>query len=420
MAEQSQIIIVGNGAAGITAARYLRKLGDDHITVISAETPFHYARPGLMYAFMGQLEHRHLQPYAEEFWTTNRIHLVHDTVQTIDVRGHCLTLASGAMLRFDKLLLATGSRGRRGGWAGEELRGVQRFTSMHDLDLLEQNVVGVTHAAVIGGGLTAVEVAEMLRSRNIAVTMVTRDERLAGHILPTEESDIVTRHVQRHDVALRCNADVIRMRGGADGRVSQVDLADGTTLDVQLVVTCIGVEPVTDLARDAGLDVRTGIVVNDRFETSMPDVYAAGDCAEHASGLLELSWYAAKSHGEHVAHTIHGTAQPYRRGTPFDSAKFFDVEYQSYGIVDATSFATWTWAPSDGLRFLRIAYDVRTCSVVGLHALGVRLRADVCTAWVERGTHVDEVLRDIRKACFDPELYLTPQQLQEAAKRGRP
>ena len=420
MPERSQIIIIGNGAAGITAARHLRKLGNDHITVISAETPFHYARPGLMYAFMGQLEHRHLQPYADDFWKANRIDLLHDTVVKIDAKGQCLTLANGETRSYDKLLLATGSRGRRGGWAGEDLRGVQRFTSMHDLALLEQNVVGVQHAAVIGGGLTAIEVAEMLRSRSIAVTMIMRDEHLAGHLLPNEESIIIERHVQRHGVSLRCGTEVVCMRGGANGRVSQLELSDGTTLDVQLVVTCIGVEPVTELARDAGLDVRTGIVVNDRFETSMPNVYAAGDCAEHANGLLELSWYAAKSHGEHVARTIHGDAQPYRRGIPFDAAKFFDIEYQSYGIVDAQAFASWTWAPPDGHRFVRIAYDARTCSVVGIHALGVRLRADVCTAWVERGTHVDEVLHDIRKACFDPELYLTPQQLHEAATRGRP
>lgn len=420
MPDQAHYVIIGNGAAGITAARHLRKQCDDRIVVVGSETRYHYARPGLMYAFMGHVEQRHLQPYDDDFWSKNRIDLVYDRVVKVDVTGQCVTLAAGNTMPYHKLLIATGSRARSGGWHGQDLRGVQTFTSKHDLDLLEQNVTGVRHAVVVGGGLTAVEVAEMLRSRTIAVTMLVREAYLAEHLLPREEAAMVQRHLEHHGVTLRCGAQVARMRSNADGRVSQVDMTDGTSVDAQLVVVCIGVEPEINLAREAGIDVRSGIVVNDTFATSAPNVYAAGDCTERAGGLLDLSWYAAKAHGEHAARAMLGDVRPYRAVTPFDSAKFFDIEFQSYGIVDPKAFASWIWAPTDGRRFVRLAYDARTNAVVGIHALGVRLRADVCTAWVEQGANIDDVLRSIRKACFDPELYLTPQQLHEAAKRGRP
>ncbi|MBU3740976.1 MAG: NAD(P)/FAD-dependent oxidoreductase, partial [Candidatus Kapabacteria bacterium] len=218
---------------------------------------------------------------------------------------------------------------------------------------------------------------------------------------------------------VRCATHVLKILADAAGRVSHVVLTSGETLAAQLVVCCIGVEPTTDLAASAGLDVARGIVVNGALRTSDPAVYAAGDCAELPGGRVEMTWYAARAQGECVASVMCGETVVYRPPFRHDSAKFFDIEFQSCGLVD-TSYASWTWAPPDGMRFVRIAYDERTRCVVGAHALGVRMRQDVWATWINEGVSVDVVLRSIRKACFDPELYLTPQQLEAAARRGAP
>ncbi|MBU3741144.1 MAG: NAD(P)/FAD-dependent oxidoreductase, partial [Candidatus Kapabacteria bacterium] len=193
-------VIVGNGAAGITAARHIRKRSNDRIVVVGSESRFHYARPALMYRFMGHLDHTHLQPYDDEFWVANRIELVHDHVTGIDRKGQRVTLASGDTIAYDALLLATGSHARNAPWPGSEATGVQTFTSLLDLASLERNVVGVTSAVVVGGGLTAAEVAEMLRSRRIAVTMLVREDRLVEHLLPADESIRVQDHLRHHGV----------------------------------------------------------------------------------------------------------------------------------------------------------------------------------------------------------------------------
>lgn len=412
-------VIVGNGVAGITAARHIRKQSNDRIVVVGGESQYHYARPALMYRFMGHLDDRHLHPYDETFWSANRIELVHGHVVEIDRKGRRLTLADGRTLPYDALLLATGSHARPVPWQGSEATGVQSFTSLMDLALLEENIVGVAAAVVIGGGLTAIEVAEMLRSRRIAVTMLVREDNLVEHLLPADESRRVLNHLRQHGVDVRCATHVEKFLADGVGRVSHVVLTSGESFATQLVICCIGVEPTTDLAASAGLSVARGIVVDATLRTSDPAIFAAGDCAELPGGRIEQTWYAARAQGEQVASAMCGRSEAYRTPFRYDSAKFFDIEYQSYGIVDL-SYASWTWAPSDGMRFVRIAYDERTRCVVGAHALGVRMRQDVWATWINDGATIDVVLRSIRTACFDPEFYRTPQQLGAAARQGRP
>jgi NAD(P)H-nitrite reductase large subunit len=412
-------VIVGNGVAGITAARHLRKRCTDRIVVVGSESRYHYARPALMYRFMGHVADEHLHPYPDSFWFENRIELICDHVVGIDRKGQCITLASGATQPYTSLLLATGSSARKAPWLGSQASGVQSFTSLPDLELLERNVIGVSSAVVIGGGLTAMEVAEMLRSRRIAVTMLVRDARVAEHMLPDEEAGRVLRHLHHHGVDVRCATHVDSIVADGTGRVSHVVTTAGSVHSAQLVVCCIGVEPTTDLAVRAGLDVGRGVLVDAALRTSDAAIYAAGDCAELPGGRVEQTWYAARAQGEHAAAVMCGHTAIYRPPFRHDSAKFFDIEYQSYGVVD-TAYASWTWAPEDGQRFVRICYDAHTRCVVGAHALGVRMRQDVWSAWINEGVSIDTVLRTIRNACFDPELFLTPQQLETAARRGAP
>lgn len=409
------IIIIGNGVAGITAARHLRKRTDHRITVIGAESAYHYSRPALMYAFMGHMEHKQLKPYEDWFWSRNRIGLVHDVVRNVDTATKTVQCASGITLSYDTLILATGSKGRVGDWRGTELHGVQTFTSLQDLDALERNVVGAHAAVIVGGGLIGVEVAEMLRTRGVDVHMLVREASYWSSVLPSAESAIVLRHIRSHGVEVHCLTELAEIEG-RDGRVSAVVTTGGDRIACGLVVLAIGVEPVTHLATNMGLDVDRGICVNDLFETSASDVYAIGDCAQFDDGRVDLLWYTARAHGEHVAGVIAGVRAPYVRGVFFNSAKFFDLEYQTYGMVPSTvdDAACWTWAASDGLRYVRIA-TTEDGNVVGVNALGVRMRHLVWEAWIREKRPLPYALQHLDDALFEPEFSITRRPLLRAA-----
>ncbi|HUH47908.1 MAG TPA: FAD-dependent oxidoreductase, partial [Arenibacter sp.] len=172
------IVIIGNGIAGITAARHIRKHSDKRITVISAESEYFFSRTALMYVYMGHMKFEHLLPYENWFWKKNRIDLVNAYVSKVDTANKKLLLQDSQEIGFDKLIIATGSKPNTFGWPGQDLAGVQGLYSKQDLELLETNAPNnkvCKRAVIVGGGLIGIEMAEMLRSRNIPVTFLVRE-----------------------------------------------------------------------------------------------------------------------------------------------------------------------------------------------------------------------------------------------------
>jgi len=169
------IVIIGNGISGITAARFIRKAADHPITVISAETDHFFSRTALMYIYMGHLTYEQTKPYEDSFWKKNRIDLVNAWVESVDPAAKTVRLSEGASIRYDKLILATGSKPNKFGWPGQDLPGVQGLYSKQDLDNLEANAPDnrtCKRAVIVGGGLIGIELAEMLRTRDIPVTFL--------------------------------------------------------------------------------------------------------------------------------------------------------------------------------------------------------------------------------------------------------
>ena len=171
----SHVVIIGNGIAGITAARHIRKFSDKKITVISAETEYFFSRTALMYVFMGHMKLEHTQPYENWFWEKNRIELKQAYIDEVDFKNKALFSVEGEEITYDQLILATGSVTNFRGWKGQEFKGVQGLVSKQDLELLEENSANLKHAVIVGGGLIGVELAEMLHTRNIEVTMLVRE-----------------------------------------------------------------------------------------------------------------------------------------------------------------------------------------------------------------------------------------------------
>ncbi|RMI13217.1 MAG: NAD(P)/FAD-dependent oxidoreductase, partial [Calditrichaeota bacterium] len=407
------LVIIGNGVAGITTARHVRKYSDMNITVISAETDYHYSRTALMYIFMGHMRFEDTKPYEDWFWEKNRIHLVRGYVVRIDTRGKRLHLEDGREIPYDRLVIATGSKSNKFGWPGQDLPGVQGLYSFQDLQLLEENIQGVTHAVIVGGGLIGIELGEMLASRNIPVTFLIREEYYWDNVLPREEARLVSRHILEHGFGLIRKTNLKAILPGEDGRVRGVLTEFGEEIPCQFVGLTPGVSPNVEVVKNSGIAVNRGVLVNEYLETGIPDVYACGDCAEicpegQDQGRVEQLWYTGRMQGMALAKTLCGRRTRYERGIWYNSAKFLDIEYQTYGEVPNVpreGEASFYWEHPNRRHCLRIVYRREDRAVVGFNFLGMRMRQEVCQRWIAEQRPVEYVLAHLPEANFDPEFY---------------
>ncbi|TDN36690.1 FAD-dependent oxidoreductase [Hymenobacter sp. UV11] len=406
------LVIIGNGITGVTAAITARRLAPEaRITLVAAESAHHYSRPALMYLYMGHLRYADMKPYEDWFWAENRLELVHAEATGVDTAARTVQLATGPALAYDRLLLATGSVVRTPDWPGQQLAGVQGFIGLPDVETMARDTRDITHAVVVGGGLIGVELAEMLHSRGIHVTWLVRESRYWQSVLPPEESAMLEAHFKKYHIDLQKNTELRELRGDAQGRVQSVVTTTGQALPAEWVGLATGVMPNLTLAQAAGLDTDRGILVNELLETSAPGVYAAGDCAQHRQPALgevavEQLWYTGRMQGETVAHTICGQPTPYQRGEWFNSAKFFNLEYQTYGRVPArpeAGIASFCWQHPNGQHLLRLNFREADQAVTGVNALGLRQRQDVWERWLREKTPIGSVLAQLAAANFDPE-----------------
>ena len=406
------LVIIGNGITGVTAAITARRLAADaRITLVAAESAHHYSRPALMYLYMGHLRYADVKPYEDWFWAENRLELVQSEAIGVNTVARTVQLATGPSLAYDQLLLATGSVVRTASWPGQQLHGVQGFYGLPDLESMSRATQGIRNAVVVGGGLIGVELAEMLHSRGIHVTWLVREPRYWQSVLPPEESALLAAHIRHHNIDFKLNTELREVLGDAQGRVQTVVTTTGQELPAEWVGLATGVQPNLTLARAAGLDTDRGILVNELLATSAPNVYAAGDCAQHrqpAAGevAVEQLWYTGRMQGETVAHTICGQPTPYRRGQWFNSAKFFQLEYQTYGRVPAqpeADTASFCWQHPNGQHLLRINFRPGDHAVTGVNALGLRLRQPVWERWLGEQAPIGFVLAQLATANFDAE-----------------
>ena len=404
------VAIIGNGVTGVTAAiRLRRKQPDWRITLISGESSYHYSRPALMYIFMGHMTYRGTKPFEDDFWSINRLDLRRDWVTGIDAARKCLTLHRGGDFHFDKLLIATGSKSNKFGWPGQDLKGVQGLYSLQDLRTLYDSAKDTRHAVIVGGGLIGIELAEMLHTRNIHVTFLVREPTYWGNVLPKEESGMVNEIIREQGIGLKLQASLKEILDDGNGRACGVVTEDGERLECQFVGLTAGVSPNTDLVKESAIETGRGILVDHRFQTSAPDIYAAGDCAEIVTGgdrnLLQQVWYTGKKQGEVAGEVIAGEDRSYDPGIWFNSAKFLDLEYQVYGRVNLNvpGEKNCFWQHPYQRQSVRIVHTDQ--GVIGFNLMGIRYRHEVCEAWISEERPVDFVLDHLAEANFDPEFF---------------
>lgn len=411
-----KVIIIGNGITGVTCARHIRKNSNHEITIISSETDHFYSRTALMYIYMGHMRYQDTKPYEDGFWKKNRINLKRAHVTSVDFEGKKVNTDLGESLPYDKLVVATGSKSNKFGWPGQDLPGVQGLYNMQDLQLLEKNSANINRAVIVGGGLIGIELAEMLHSRHIPVTLLVRESSFWNNVLPAQESELINRHIRKHGFDLRLNSNLGEITQGENGRANGVVIKEtGERIDCELVGLTAGVSPNVDFLKGGSLALDRGVVIDSNFETNQSDVYAGGDCAQFETPLpgrrpIEQVWYTGKMHGKVIGERICGIDAAYDPGPWFNSAKFLDVEYQTYGMVMPNlreNEAELYWEDGSGERCVHFVYDKESKRFLGLNVFGIRLRHNVFDNFLRNGRNMDFVLENLKAANFDPEFYKT-------------
>lgn len=408
------IVIIGNGIAGITAARHLRKLSDNKITVVSSETEHFFSRTALMYIYMGHMKYENTKPYEDWFWKKNKIDLLNAHVESVDASQKKLLISNGDTISYDVVIVATGSKSNKFGWPGQDLIGVQGLYSYQDLVEMENRTKGIKKAVVVGGGLIGVEMAEMLLSRGIEVTFLVREKSFWNNVLPIQDAQLITRHLRDHHVDLKLETELKEILPDENGRVKSIVTSSGESISCQFVGLTVGVSPNVDFLRGSGVEIKRGVLVNEFLETNISDVYAIGDCVERSYELpgrrnIEQVWYTGRMMGEVVARTICGKKTKYQPGPWFNSAKFFDIEYQTYGQVGnalGSSEDEFYWEHVGGQKAMHFIWNKETRKFLGINAFGIRLRHECFDRWLREGRDIKYVIDHLPEANFDPEFFV--------------
>lgn len=413
------IVIIGNGISGVTAARHIRKLSNKKITIISAETEYFFSRTALMYLYMGHMTFEHTKPYEDWFWKKNRLDLKFGFVKRIETHNNCLYFENGDTLPYDKLIIATGSKTNRFGWKGQDLKGVIGLYSKQDLEQLEvlaPNNKVCKRAVIVGGGLVGIELAEMLHSRNIPVTLLVREANFWDVTLPINQAKMLNRHILNHGIDLRLQSNLKEIRSDENGNANAVVIEEtDEVIPCDLVGLTPGVSPNIDMIKTTAIETDRGVLVNRFLETNIKNVYAIGDCAEQREPIghrkaIEAVWYTGRMMGETVAQTICGNRIKYNPGHWFNSAKFFDIEYQTYGWVfpePKSGHAHFHWKHEDDLKSIIIEYEQQSNRFLGINTFGIRMRHEVFNRWLTEKRSTDYVIQHLKEANFDPEFYKT-------------
>jgi NAD(P)H-nitrite reductase large subunit len=331
-------VIVGSGIAGLTAAETLRARDPQaSITMIGEEAHNFYSRPGLAYLLRGDIPEKQLYIRNHDDLRTLNINRINARVEQLLGNQHELILSTGQRMRYDRVLLALGATAVPPSFPGADLAGVVKLDSLDDARQILKLAGRGRSAVVVGGGITALELVEGLLARRMTVHYFMRSARYWSDVLDETESRIVLERLQHDGVIIHANT-LVKQAVGARGKLTSVETQAGEQVSCQMLAVAIGVRPRADLARKAGLKVDRGVVVNAYLQTSMPDVYAAGDVAQvhdpiHGFATIDVLWSTALTQGQIAGANMAGANLVYVKSVPFNVTQLAGLKVTIIGAV---------------------------------------------------------------------------------------
>jgi NAD(P)H-nitrite reductase large subunit len=331
-------IIVGSGVAGIAACEAIRSLDKtSEITMLGDDPHGYYSRPGLAYYLTGEMDEKGLFPRSKNDWSSLNIRFIKRKVTRIYPGEHQVELDDASRLAYDRLLIAVGAQASRLDVPGADREGVVKLDHMEDA----RRILKLAHrgktAVVAGGGITALELVEGLRSRGVKVHYLLRGDRYWSNVLDEQESRIIEHRLQEEGVKIHHHAELIEVLGQRD-RVQAVRLLDGRTLRCDILAYAIGIRPRVDLAREAGLAIDRGFLANEYLQTNHPDIFVAGDVAQvydplSKRSIIDSLWGPARDQGYAAGLNMAGQKKAYLKKAPFNVTRLAGLTTTIIGTV---------------------------------------------------------------------------------------
>jgi nitrite reductase (NADH) large subunit len=395
-----KIIIVGNGLAGTMAAKCARELDSEAAIEIFAEEKYaYYPRPNLIEFLAGRLPYEKLFAFPEIWSARQRIGL-HFGEQVAKIRPDERTIetGSGGVFPYDTLLLASGARAAIPPLTGSGMKGVFVLRTLDDALAILHHLRTHAHVAVLGGGLLGLEIARAIRGRGAKVSVVEFFDRLLPRQLDPAAAGILKSEIEKAGISVRLGAISREILG--PGEVRGIRFESGDEIEADLVVIAAGVKPDLALAKDAGLTVERGVVVDDRLRTSRPEIFAAGDVAEHKGrvyGIIPASFEQARA----AAHNMLGMDMPYSGTVPSNTLKVAGLYVTSAGEVnpEAPGYEVlFRSVPEDGLYKKIVLKEGR---LVGAIWMGTKKGASEVGRLVALKKDVESRKGDLLEDTFD-------------------
>lgn len=333
---RKRYLIIGDGAAGFSAAQALREANSDAaVAILSDETSPAYFRAALTNYLLGELREDQIWAVPPDFYDSWGIHRVCTRVLGVDATNQRITLSTGgAPEAYDGLLIASGSRARHPSFAGAHLPGVMTLRTVQDVHRVVDwsRARNLERAVVLGGGALGLEWAHGLKERGVHVSIVERGAQFLPGVLDKVASDLLASRLQQAGIEVRLNEEVTEAYAGRDGCVTGVATRSGETLWCQLVAAAIGVECNTEFLNGSGISLtdRRAVRVNRRLESTAPMVWAAGDVAQIDEGLTQL-WEPARRQGRIAGQNMGGRSAEYAPGAHYFATRLFDLDFASIG-----------------------------------------------------------------------------------------
>ena len=379
-------VIIGGGIAGVSCVEGIRSIDKDgEITLVSDESVSNYGRPLISYYLEGKTDLAHMSWRGTDFYETMNVRAVHGVAaERIGAKEKRVALSDGTALPYDALCVCTGSVPFCPPFEGlETVENRCSFLKLSDALYLEQNMTKSSRVLIVGAGFIGLKCAEGLRARAGSLTVCDLAPHAMSASLDAESAVILERHLEENGIGLRLGDTVVRFDGNT------AHMRSGDSIDFDLLVLAVGVHPDSALVKAAGGKVNRGVLVNERMETSLPGVWAAGDCAESVELLsgepaVLANLPNAALQGRTAGINMAGGAAVFDKGIRMNSVGLFGLHIMSAGARDDCVFSERTEKTCKKLF-------TRDKALTGFILVGDVARAGIYTALIRERTPLDSL-----------------------------
>ena len=392
-------LIIGNSCAGTSCAAEIRNIDKKgNITILSEENFPAYGRPLISYFLQGKQTLETIKYKKDDFYTKNKITVkLNSKVESINTTKKEVVCVNKETYKYDKLLIATGSVPFVPPVNGiEKHKNVYTFLNIESVRNIQKVVNKNSDVVIIGAGLIGLKAAEALAEQVKSVKVCDMADRVMASVLDKNTASVIQNHIEKHNVTFYLS------NTAKEVKENSVILADGTELNCDVLIMAVGVRPNISIAKDINIKINRGIVVDKYMQTSIKDIYAAGDCVESFDVLSEQNkilalWPNAFVQGKLAGSNMAGVTKEFTGAFPLNAIGFFGLHLISAGIVDTKQDGYKVYIQKDDTKYLLKKLVIKDDKLEGFVLINTNERAGIYTSLINDKTPLSSLNYDITK-----------------------